>query len=153
MGEWLVQNWFNVLSAIGIIASLLFTAVSVRAATKTQRITNLLALTQNHRELWSPLIYHADLKRVFDPSADLSNHAVTHEETVFVTMAVQHLHSAYQALQNGLVTKPEGVRRDIRQFFSLAIPQTVWRDIKTLHNDDFVRFVEECQVAETAETA
>ena len=54
MEAWILQNWFNVLSAIGIVASLMFTAVSVRAGTETQRISNLLLLTQNHRKLWVP---------------------------------------------------------------------------------------------------
>ena len=42
---WLAENSFNLLSAVGIIGGLCFTAHSLRSETKTRRIANLLALT------------------------------------------------------------------------------------------------------------
>jgi hypothetical protein len=41
MGQWISENWFNLFSAVGIIGSLWFTAVSLRSDTKTRRIANL----------------------------------------------------------------------------------------------------------------
>lgn len=58
MASWFVSNWFNVLSAIGVIASLLFTGVSLRSETKNRRVSNLIALTQNHRDLWTEVFCH-----------------------------------------------------------------------------------------------
>ena len=131
------------LNAFGIIASLVFTATSLRSETKTRQIANLLKLTHNHRELWSELFSQPDLKRVLDMSADLSAHPITLKEHFFVNMAIQHLNSAYQAMKSGLVIEPEGVSEDIRWFFSLPIPKAIWDKIKLLQNDDFTEFVEQ----------
>lgn len=35
---------------------------------------------------------------------------------------------------------PEGLRQDIGEFFSLPIPRAIWEKIKSLQNEDFVRF-------------
>ena len=141
---WITENWFNILSSVGIIGSLLFTAVSLRSETKTRRIANLLTLTQSHRELWSEVFRDSDLARVLDASADLSKQPMTGDEAMFVNMVIQHLSSAYEAVKSGLVIKPEGLKQDIKMFFSLPIPRAMWEELKILQNDDFVRFVEEC---------
>ena len=145
MGEWISANWFTGLSAVGIVGSLVFTAVSFRSETKTRRVANLLALTHNHRELWSELLLNPNLARMLDPAADLSQHPVTRDETIYINMVIQHLGSAYQAMKSGLVVKPEGVRQDVRSFFSLPIPKAIWERMKLLQNDDFVEFVERCR--------
>jgi hypothetical protein len=141
--EWITENWFNVVSALGIVGGLLFTALSLRSETKTRRIANLLTLTQNHRELWSELFRNPDLARVLDASADPTKHPVHRDQSIYVNLLIQHLSSAYEAMKTGLVLKPEGVKRDVKDFFSLPIPRATWEKIKVLQNDDFVDFVEE----------
>jgi hypothetical protein len=145
MGEWVVQNWFNVLSAIGIIASLLFTADSLRSATKSQRIANLLTVTENHREIWKLFSERPELRRVLNPSADLAKQPVTREEEIFVIFVLLHLSSVYNTMKDELLIKLEGLRRDVEVFFSLPIPNAVWQKMKVLQNDDFVEFVERCR--------
>jgi hypothetical protein len=144
MGGWIGENWFNILSALGIIGSLLFTSVSLRSETRTRRIGNLLILTQNHRELWSELFNHPKLARVIDPKADVSATPVTIEESYYVNMIIQHLNSAFEATKSGLVIKPEGVTQDVRWLLSLPIPRQMWEKLKPLQNDDFVAFIEAC---------
>lgn len=144
MGGWIAQNWFNILSALGIIGSLLFTSVSLRSETKTRRISNLLVLTQNHRELWSELFSHPRLARVLEPKADISKQPITVEEGYYVNMIIQHLNSAFEATKSGLVIKPEGVTEDVRWLLSLPIPRAMWEKLRPLQNDDFVAFVEAC---------
>ena len=144
MGGWVSQNWFTILSALGIIGSLLFTGISLRSETKTRRIGNLLVLTQSHRELWSELFSHPRLARVLDPKADVSVDPITVEEGYYVNMIIQHLNSAFEATKSGLVIKPEGVTKDVRWLLSLPIPREIWGKLKALQNDDFVAFVEEC---------
>lgn len=144
-GDWLATNWFNVLSAGGVVGSLWFTAVSLRSANQTQRIANLLAITANHREVWRVFLNHRELARVRDTSADPAKQPVTQSERVFVNMVIQHVNSVYYALNDQLVVKVEGLRRDIAQFLSLPIPREVWESIKVLQNDDFVAFVESCR--------
>jgi hypothetical protein len=48
-------------------------------------------------------------------------------------------------MSDQLAVKPEDLRRDIAQFFSLPIPREVWEKINVLQNDDFVAFVESCR--------
>ena len=142
---WLANNSFNLLSAVGVIGSLLFTAISLRSATQTQRIANLLSITANHREVWKVFLNHRELVRVRDASADMAEQPITQAERVFVNMVIQHINSVYYAMSDQLVVKVEGLRRDVAQFFSLPIPREVWERIQVLQNDDFVAVVESCR--------
>lgn len=145
IGGWVSQNWFNLLSAVGIIGSLFFTAVALRSETKTRRIANLLAITANHREVWHEFLNNREMARVRDASADTAKQPITDREWIFVTMVIHHMSSVYYAMSDRLVIKVEGLRRDIAQFLSLPIPREIWEKIKVLQNDDFVAFVESCR--------
>ncbi len=59
-------------------------------------------------------------------------------------MVVLHVSSVFEALKDDLLNRQEGLRRDICAFMSLPIPRSVWKDIKTFQNDDFVALVESC---------
>ena len=143
--RWFVENWFELLSAVGIIGSLLFTATALRSDTKTRRIAHLLTVTTNHREIWKELYRHPQLARILKPSIDLARQPITAEEEQFVKFVILHLSSMYYAMRDELVIKLEGARRDAGLFFSLPIPQAIWEKIKVFQNDDFVAFVEECR--------
>jgi hypothetical protein len=139
------DNWFNLVSVVGIIASLLFTAVSLRSETKNRRVGGLLSLTESHRKLWAKIFDHPELSRVLDANADLSKQPISLQESIYVGLAVQHLGSAYQTLKGRIVIQQEGLCDDVRSFFSLPIPKAVWETAKTLQNDDFVKFIESCR--------
>jgi hypothetical protein len=145
IGEWILQNGFNLFSAIGIIASLWFTAISLRSETKTRRIANLLTITANHREIWKEFLNNPKLARVRDAAADTAKQPVTDAERVFVTMIILHISSVYYAMKDELVIKLEGLRRDVAQFLSLPIPKAIWEKMKVFQNDALVRFIEECR--------
>jgi hypothetical protein len=142
MEGWISENWFNLVSVAGIIASLLFTAVSLRSETETRRVGNLLVLTQNHRELWAKIFDYPELARVLDAAANLSEHPITLAESIYLGLVIQHLGSAYQAMKGGIVIQQEGLCDDIQSFFALPIPKEVWEESKKLQNKDFVAFVE-----------
>jgi hypothetical protein len=144
MGAWIAENWFNLLSAGGIIASLLFTAVSLRDQTKAQRIGNLLALTESHRDIWSNMLSCPDLARVLWVSANPEAQPATENEQIYVTMVILHLSATYEAMKSGLSIKPSALREDVRLFFSLPIPLSVWNRSKLFQDDDFREFVEDC---------
>jgi hypothetical protein len=145
IGGWVSQNWFNLFSAIGIIAGLWFTAISLRSETKTRRIANLLTITANHREIWKEFLNNPKLARVRDAGADTAKQPITDAERVFVTFVILHMSSVFHAMSDQLVVKVEGLRRDIAQFLSLPIPREVWEKIKVLQNDEFAAFVETCR--------
>ncbi len=142
MAGWLLENWFEVLSALGIVGGLCFTAVSLRSETKTRRVANLLAITANYREVWKEFFISPELARVIEPSADVSEQAVTPAEEFFVYTVIAHTSSVYEALKDKLMTKQEGLERDVRMFFSLPVPKAIWQKAKPLQNQDFVAFIE-----------
>ena len=141
-GMW--THWLDLLNAVGVVSSLLFTAFSLREETKTRRVGNLLTLTQNYREIWSTLFRYPQLGRVLDPRVDLLKHPATREEELLVNFVVQHLSAAYHAMRDGLFVRPEGLRRDVAWFFSLPIPRAAWEQFKPMQDEEFVRFIEKC---------
>jgi hypothetical protein len=145
IGEWIFQNWFNLFSAIGIIAGLWFTAFSLRADTKTRRIANLLTITGSHREIWKEFLNNPKLSRIRNAAADTERQPVTDAEEMFVNMVIVHINSVYYAMNDRLVVEYEGLRRDVAQFFSLPVPKAVWRKSKPLQNLEFAAFVESCR--------
>ena len=97
IGEWISQNLFNLFSAVGIIGSLWFTAISLRSETKTRRVANLLTITANHREVWKEFFGKPDLARVIESSADVEKQPVTPAEEFFVHMVISNTSSMYEA--------------------------------------------------------
>ena len=142
--RWLVVHGRDSIEAVGIVAGLGFTAASFREDTKSRRLTNLLVLTGEHREIWSRLIERRELARVLDAAVEVRSAPPTLAEEVFVNHLIQHLSATYRAIQSGLLLRPEKVQRDIRRFFSLPIPLAVWQQQRLLLDEDFARFVEDC---------
>ena len=136
--EWLAHNWFDLLSTVGIVGSLWFTAVSLRSDTKTRRTANLLVITANHREIWKEISSNPALARVEDPMADAVKQPVSRAEEAFVYQMIAHLSSVYESLKDDLLIKQEGLRRDVKEFFSLPVPKAVWSSQvgKLNHNID-----------------
>lgn len=142
VGEWISQNWFNLFSSAGIIGGLWFTAVSLHSETKTRRVANLLTITANYREVWKEFFRSPELARVIDTAADVEKQPVSPAERFFVNMVISHTSSVYQTLKDELVAEQEGLRRDVKSFFSLPVPKAVWTKTKLLQNQDFAAFIE-----------
>jgi hypothetical protein len=142
MEQWFADNWFNLFSSAGIISGLWFTAVSLHSETKTRRVANLLTITANYREIWRELLHTPALARVIDPSADVVKRPVTPEEELFVELVISHVNSVFYATHNQLVVEWEGLRRDVKSFFSLPVPHAVWIKTKLLQNQDFAAFID-----------
>lgn len=77
MEQWLGENGFNLLSAVGIVGGLWFTALSLRSETKTRRVANLLTITANYREVWKEFFHSPNLSRVIESSADVTKQPVS----------------------------------------------------------------------------
>ena len=144
IGDWILQNWFNLFSVAGVIGGLVFTAISVRSDTETRRIANLLTLTNNQRELLQVFYQKLDLSRILDGSADTESVPVNRGEKIYTSALIQHLASTFRAMKSDLTVKPQGLQRDVRDFFGLPIPKIVWEEVKDFHDSDFVMFVENC---------
>jgi hypothetical protein len=59
-----------------------------------------------------------------------------------VGMIISNTSSVYEALKDELVIKQDGLRRDVKSFFSLPVPNAVWIKTKLLQNQDFAAFIE-----------
>ena len=140
---WIGNHAFNLVSAVGIIASLSFTAVSFRADTRSRRLNNLVRLTEQHRDIWEESQSNPKVARIRDPQADLYTKPVTAEEAQFVMLLMFHLHCWYRAIVEREVANLEGVEKDIRSFFSRPVPRHVWEERKAFFDRDFRRFVDD----------
>lgn len=145
IGEWLTHNAFDIMGSIGIIGGLWFTAFSLRSDTITRRTANLIDITASHRDIWKLYFDIPELTRVFDAQADISKHPTTQKENVFVNMLIAHIGASYYLMKHEHVIKPEGLRRDVKEFMALPIPKAIWQQAKAFQNDDFVAFVESCR--------
>jgi len=137
-----VPDWFTLLQTGGIIASILFTAITIRSDRRSRKASTLLQITQYHREIWSRLFDKPELKRIVDINPDLDKNPVTSEERLFVTLVIHHVNSVIQAIKAGSLPEIEGLERDITGLFALPIPVIVWSDVKKFQNKQFVNFID-----------
>lgn len=140
--EWIGHNWLALIQTGALAGGLLFTGIAVLLDARARRVGNLIQLTQQHRDLWERLYIQPDLARILDPAADPARSPVTAEEEMFVIFLILHLSNTYYAMRAGFLQKLRGLRKDIEQFFSLPIPRVVWKKVKDLQDESFVRFVE-----------
>lgn len=140
--SWLEGNWFSLLQAVGIISGLFFTAASIRQGVKARQISDLLALTTQHRELWSELRTNPELSRVVSPSVDLVARPITFAEEQFINLAIVHFHTGFLLVDKGSLVSAKTLARDAKTFFSLPIPRVTWEGSRSGRDPRFVKFVE-----------
>mgnify|MGYP001206389362 CR=1 FL=1 len=140
-------HWFflalpQVIESTGIIFGLGFTALSLRADARSRQADTLMRITEGHRQLWLYFEEHRELARVLDPKANLAKKPVTRHEQRFVQLLINHLIITHQTSKLRIYEHPERLGDDIRRFFSMPIPRSVWQKSKSLLDADFVGFVE-----------
>lgn len=140
--RWATDNWFTLLQTLAILSSFAFTCITLRRDEKSRRISNLMLLTANHRDIWKEIFDRPELRRVLATNPHLDTKPVTDDETLFVKILILHLNSAHHAITSGLIIAPEGVGADIRIFFAHPIARLVWDEIRDLQDRAFVEFVE-----------
>lgn len=141
---WIADNWFTLLQSLGIIAGLVFTAVSYRIDARTRRTEHLFTVMEHYRDIWSVVYDRPTLSRVLSDSVDLDKAPVTDEEELLVLMLIFHLVTVFRSQKGGLLDHFEGLERDVCWFFSLPVPRLVWSKKKGWQDREFVRFVNEC---------
>ena len=62
-----------------------------------------------------------------------------HSSSIFTAS----IYCVYRATKLGMYPHLEGLRRDVREFYSLPIPSQVWERMKSFQDRDFVSFVED----------
>jgi hypothetical protein len=141
---WFGTHWFTLLQSVGIIAGLMFSGLALRLDAKSRRIGNLITLTASHRDIWSQLYRMPKLARVLEPNVNLKDAPITESERLFMTLLILHLSSIYHALDDSLSVKPDALRQDIKELFSLPIPRAVWEEMRRFQDRRFVKFIAVC---------
>lgn len=132
----------DTLGTLGVVGSLLFTAITIRSESKSRQAANLLAITNAHREIWTAMIDKPALHRVLEPTVDVKANPVTSEESLFVMFLINHLAASWHAMKSRMLPAREAVEADIRMFFALPIPKEVWRRTRELQDPRFRRFMD-----------
>lgn len=140
--EWFGSNWFNLLQTTGIVAGLFFTGRSFLLDTKIRRISNLLNITEHHRSIWQQVFEKPRLLRVLSAEPKLDAKPITLEERVFVNLIILHLTAVLTAIKGKVHEKPSGQDEDLREFFSLPIPNRVWNDSRKFREPEVVAYLD-----------
>lgn len=142
--HWVAEHGFDLVGVVGIIASLLFTAASFRKDDRSRRISNLIAIKQQYRDVWQEFYDRPNLARVLKGDVDIANEPVSDDEFLFVKLLILHLDTVFRAMKAGTFVTLEGLQDDVAQFLSLPIPKFVWEKLKPLQDRAFIAFVENC---------
>jgi hypothetical protein len=138
---WIRENWSAVVSAAGILGSLWFTGAYFRQDSKSRNFSNLLAIDERHRALWTEARQRQDLKRVFSRDADVLSLPISFAEEEFLKSVFVHFETGWriECLMNRGELKTLSL--DVAAFFSLPLPRAIWEKTKQYRNPKFVKFV------------
>lgn len=153
LAQWVLQHGKDSLQVVGIVAGLAFTALGLRADTRSRRVQTLITLTQQHRDIWEEITKRPALRRVVDPAADVVSQPVTPDEERFVGFVILHIHCWYRAERAGEISPLEGAERDLRDLFALPVAAQVWERRRPFLDGDFVRFIDQLIEQEVASWA
>ena len=141
IAAWAAGNWFSLVQSVGIIAGLWFATASFRRDGKARITSDLLALTQEHRELWSEAHRRPDLSRIFRTEVDLVASPITTAEQEFLNLVFVHFETGWQLARQGVATPLAVLSLDVRAFFRLPVVRAVWEETRWSRNPEFVQFV------------
>jgi len=153
MGEisaFVEANWFNLVQSAGIVASLLFAGVTLRRESRSRKMTALLALDEQHRDLWSELHRRPDLGRILADEVDLVGSPITTSEAEFLNTVFVHFCTGWRLAAEHHVFSEDDLRRDIVGFLARPIPLQVWERTTGIREKRFLEFVEEARAENRA---
>jgi hypothetical protein len=140
--KWIEANWFSLVQTIGIAASLCFTSRSLLVDTRIRKVSNLLHITEQHRSIWMEALGNPKLLRILDAGADIAHKPVSLQERIFVNFIILHLSALLVAIDSGVLLKPAGLDEDLRELFSLPIPNKVWHDTRRFRDPALIKYLE-----------
>jgi hypothetical protein len=136
------QYWVDLIQTAGIVASILLAVWTAWRFECTQSISNSIAITDQHRNLLNDVKTNAP--RIFVADADVNAVPISLAEEIGVINFVAHLSTVFRANRYGEFVKLDGLERDVREFFKLPIPNTIWEKLKPFQDKKLVAFVESC---------
>jgi len=141
---WFESNWTNLVQSLGVIASLLFTAISIRSNTRARQASDFLTLAERFNEVWSETGRNPSLHRIFDTECDLVEKPITAEEREYLNKIFVHYYVSWLLIDKKQSLLPRtALKIDAQHFFILPIPNRVWTETRQTRDPRFVSFVEE----------
>ena len=140
--DWIEANWFALLQTIGIVAGLCFSGYAALRDNRSRKIENLLSIHESHRTIWLQIFDDPHLLRILKSQVSLKTKPVTLQERIFVNLIILHLTGVLTAVRAGVMEKPAGGDTDLREFFSLPIPNQVWQDTVQFRDKETRAYVE-----------
>lgn len=140
--RWLGEHWFDLFQTLGVVGGLFFTAHSVRKDTKARQISNLISLNDRHDYIWSKFYEQPELGRILTSGVDLRKQPISEEEMLFTKMLLIHLDTVRRSIKAGMLIEIRELKKDVKDFMALPIPNTVWNKIKPFQDAEFIKFVE-----------
>ena len=140
--SWLYPNWFALAQTIGIMGSLWLAVATLRLENRGRRLSNLLALATEHRELWSEVHRRADLARIMHTEVDLVGTPLSVAEEEFLNLVFVHFETGWHLAREGRLLRLDAFACDVCAFLALPIPRAVWERTKSVREKRFVHFVE-----------
>jgi hypothetical protein len=144
IARWIADHGFDLFQTGGVLIGFVFTIHALRTESEARKIGNMLSLNQEHMAIWKELYARPELSRIMEETVALDTKPLSHEERIFVTFLILHLSATYLAMKAKMFINIEGLTNDVKDFFSLPIPKTIWDTIKSSQNKDFAAFVENC---------
>lgn len=146
MGElvrWFFSHAAQLIESCGIVMGLFFTGFALRTDVRSRRVDILMRLTESHRALW--IFFderRADLKRVFDPHADVESEPVTPKEARFLQFFINHVAITFRTGKLGLYAGPDQLEMDLQEFFSRPVPRAAWEKLRRFQDRDFADYMQ-----------
>lgn len=139
---WSIDRWKELFEVGGTICALLFTGVALRIDARVRRAETLIEFTKQHRELWIYYDENPSLAKLFEKERDVESRPLSDGEIRFANFLFLHLRAAYGAHKSGILVLPEKVKEDWREIFTHPAIVVAWTKMNSLHDRDFVAFVE-----------
>lgn len=95
------------------------TAAAANREEKAREIENLLTMNTQHHNLWGGALQKPDLRRVFEPGADILKNPTTVAETEFLNLVLVHYQTGWTVARSGSLITLSELRADLCNFLSL----------------------------------
>ena len=125
---------------------LIFAAFEIRKNTNARRVTNRIAILEHHRELWALETSRSELAKVRDSERDLATSPISEIEVGFISLRILLLSVVSDGIDKGELGVLDGLKTDVRNFFSRPVVKATWKRTKKFHNKKLVAFVEHSMV-------
>jgi hypothetical protein len=142
IASWVKSEWFSIVQTVGVVGGLIFTGITISRDAKAKEAANALAFAERHRQFWREAIERPELRRIFSENADLLERRITAAERIFLNLAFVQYETGWNIAKKVDRSDLKPLKSDVRKFFSLPLPQAVWKETKQFRNQRFVRFVE-----------